>query len=711
MLRRHGDGWTFVKEVAAYIPRQKSLRVLNFRAPGCSRLVTFEWPDSRRRATELSMQYREEIDGLRALAVIPVVFFHAGFSGFAGGYVGVDVFFVISGYLITSLLLADCDDQRFSIMRFYERRARRILPALLAVILLCIPVAWLVMVPDALVEFGHSVVAVITFVSNVLFWTENSYFGDAAEVKPLLHTWSLAVEEQYYLLFPVVVLLLHRLARHHLTAVLVVTVVAGLTLAEYGWHRWPHDVFFLTPFRAWELLAGSAVGAFLWQRRSLPAGNVWLSLLGLGLIAAAIGLYDSTTPFPGIYGLAPVAGTCLLILFATGNHGVVRLLRSRPLVQVGLLSYSLYLWHQPLFAFARLLDVHPPSLVVYLALIVLSFLLAWLSWRFVEAPFRNRARVSTRLLVVSLGTASLLALGAGVGMHVAKGAPGRFDADAADVLVSREERYQFLLGEYFNYDKLAAFANDGRPKVLLIGDSFSGDFLNVIRSATELSGLDLVARQVVVDCQFYVGPEAGDRSTDPLPDVCGASRRIDPLLIRGADVIIVAHKWAPWALMHLGRTLDTALAGSKASVWVMGAKSFGYFNRTALAHMSPVERRGLQQPSPEEIGALNALGQKLPARYRYLDMQAAICSGGTCPLFDAGGDLLTYDGNHLTRSGARFVAERLRPRLREMLGHTMVTEQTGGVVPDRLKVSAQGNTAEGNAEGNDEAVAGKGAGT
>ncbi|MEZ5595345.1 MAG: acyltransferase [Pseudomonadales bacterium] len=182
--------------------------------------------------------------------------------------------------------------------------------------------------------------------------------------------------------------------RRHLTAVLLLSAVAGLAVAEYGWHRWPHDVFFLTPFRVWALLAGSAVGAWLWRRQLLPAGNVWLSLLGLGMVVAAIVLYDSTTPFPGVYGLLPVVGTCLLILFATGDHGVVRLLRGRPLVEVGLISYSLYLWHQPLFAFARLLDVNPPSLVLYLWLILLSFLFAWLSWH-VEARFAT-ARGSPR---------------------------------------------------------------------------------------------------------------------------------------------------------------------------------------------------------------------------------------------------------------------------------------------------------------------------
>jgi len=215
----------------------------------------------------LVMDYRREIDGLRAVAMMPVVFFHAGFDAFSGGFVGVDVFFVISGYLITSILVEELSQEHFSIVRFHERRARRILPALFFVMLCCMPFAWFWMIPDSLLEFGNSLGAVSLFVSNFLFWQEIGYFAAAAEEKPLLHTWSLAVEEQYYLLYPLLLAVVWHWKRQWLVATLVVGAVGSLILADLGTRYRPDAAFYLAPFRAWELLVGSLVAYWLHGRR------------------------------------------------------------------------------------------------------------------------------------------------------------------------------------------------------------------------------------------------------------------------------------------------------------------------------------------------------------------------------------------------------------------------------------------------------------
>src|SRR3990167_5854468 len=198
------------------------------------------------------MKYRREIDGLRALAVIPVILFHAGFEIFSGGYVGVDVFFVISGYLIANIVMAEMSADRFSIVHFYERRARRILPALLLVVAVCIPAAYAFLLPSEMKEFGQSLVATMTFSSNILFWSQTGYFEGAAELKPLLHTWSLAVEEQFYLFFPLFMMLAWRWGRAWLTTLLVVVAIGSLALAQWGALNKPIAAFFLLPTRAWE---------------------------------------------------------------------------------------------------------------------------------------------------------------------------------------------------------------------------------------------------------------------------------------------------------------------------------------------------------------------------------------------------------------------------------------------------------------------------
>ena len=216
----------------------------------------------------MNIKYRAEIDGLRALAVIPVIFFHAGFELFRGGFVGVDVFFVISGYLITSILIEDINNKRFSIVNFYERRARRIFPALFFIMFMCIPFAWIWMLPSQMKDFSQSLVAVSLFASNILFWRESDYFAAAAEEKPLLHTWSLAVEEQYYLLFPVFLILAWRFGKNRVFWMMVVMAAISLLLSEWGWRNRSQANFYLAPTRAWELFAGS-IAAFIVQRQGV----------------------------------------------------------------------------------------------------------------------------------------------------------------------------------------------------------------------------------------------------------------------------------------------------------------------------------------------------------------------------------------------------------------------------------------------------------
>ncbi|WP_290842792.1 acyltransferase [Henriciella sp.] len=297
------------------------------------------------------MKYRAEIDGLRAVAVIPVILFHAGFEVFSGGYVGVDVFFVISGYLITTILINEIENQKFSLVGFYERRARRILPALFFVMLVCIPFAWLWMLPSQLKDFSQSLIAVSFFGSNIFFWQESGYFAAAAEEKPLLHTWTLAVEEQYYIFFPLFLFFAWRFGKGRVFWMIVILAACSLLLSEWGWRNAPTANFYLAPTRAWELFAGS-IAAFIVNKRGIQTSN-FLSTIGFGAILLSIFLYDQNTPFPSVYALLPVGGTFLVVMSAGKETIVAKLLSIRILVGVGLISYSAYLWHQPLFAFAR----------------------------------------------------------------------------------------------------------------------------------------------------------------------------------------------------------------------------------------------------------------------------------------------------------------------------------------------------------------------
>ena len=374
------------------------------------------------------MQYRAEIDGLRALAVLPVILFHAGFEWFSGGFVGVDVFFVISGYLITTIIISEMAEGKFSIINFYERRARRILPALFFVMAACFPFAWLWLTPNDLKDFGQSLVAVSTFSSNILFWLESGYFDTAAELKPLLHTWSLAVEEQYYILFPIFLMLTWRLGIKTILISLSIVFLVSLLIAVWGTQYATHPkiisgAFFLLPTRGWELLIGVFAAFYLKYSTHLKShsANQVLSLLGLSMIVYSIISFDKTTPFPSLYALIPTIGTGLLILCAVPKTYAHRLLSLKFIVGIGLISYSAYLWHQPLLTFARHRFFGDVSELILITLCLASLIMAWFSWRFVEGPFRNKNQ-TTRKFIFTLSIIGMIAFSLiGISMHFSNG--------------------------------------------------------------------------------------------------------------------------------------------------------------------------------------------------------------------------------------------------------------------------------------------------
>lgn len=353
------------------------------------------------------MRYRAEIDGLRAIAVVPVILFHAGLSIFSGGFVGVDIFFVISGYLITTIIISELNQGNFSIIGFYERRARRILPALFFVMLMCLPIAWLYFLPKDFVLFSKSLVAVSTFSSNLLFLSESGYFDTASELKPLLHTWSLAVEEQYYIFFPLMLIFMWRLNIKLMLSILIIMAILSLAIAQWAVHHRPALAFYLLPTRGWELLLGAILSFYLYKKQDNISfnriTNQIMSMVGVVLIIYAIFNFDNMTPVPSFYTVIPTLGTVLIILFAREGTLVHSVLTTRVFVMIGLISYSAYLWHQPLFAFAKYISLNEPSMLLMMCLCILTFPLAYFSWRFIEKPFRNPKAVGRKMIFIQSG--------------------------------------------------------------------------------------------------------------------------------------------------------------------------------------------------------------------------------------------------------------------------------------------------------------------
>lgn len=422
------------------------------------------------------INYRPDIDGLRAVAVLAVVLHHLSAPLVPGGYVGVDVFFVVSGYLITGIISREMAESQFTFARFYERRARRIFPALFAVLAVTLLAAYFLLLPSDMVSTLRGALGTLFFTSNVVFWRDMAagYFAatDTA-LNPLLHTWSLAVEEQFYVFFPVLLLLCFRFARRHIMAVLLVCAVVSLAGAALLVYSKSVAVFFLSPFRTWELLAGSLLALHavppLRSRmlRELVAGA------GLLAIVAACFVYDSKTTFPGLAALAPVLGAAALIhAGASGPSFASRLLQLHPMVWVGLISYSLYLWHWPLIVFTRYATGFEPITPHIPALFVVSLVLGYLSYRFIEQPFRRSAVFSRRTVFgSSAACAAMLSLVAGTGLWVG-GFESRFSPAVVALDKARAPKIPFVQCDGKPAGSWCVLGKtDVAPRTLLWGDS------------------------------------------------------------------------------------------------------------------------------------------------------------------------------------------------------------------------------------------------
>jgi peptidoglycan/LPS O-acetylase OafA/YrhL len=348
----------------------------------------------------MKLTYRPEIDGLRAIAVGAVILYHAqitvfGHQPFKGGFIGVDIFFVISGYLITSIILKELNTTgTFSFKHFYERRIRRILPALLFVMLVSLPFAWMYLLPSSFIDFSKSILYSLGFSSNFYFhYSGQQYGAESGLLKPFLHTWSLSVEEQFYILFPIVLLTTIKYFKKHLLTILVIGLIISLQMADWGSRSYTSASFYFLHTRMWELLAGSILAYFeitLGHRNKNKTLNLTLPSIGLFLIGHSILFFNDGMFHPSFYTLSPIIGVCLIIWFSNKDELITKILSTKLFVGIGLISYSLYLWHYPIFAFNEITEFTQGSLFYKLLLGIIIIILSIFSYYFIERPARNK---------------------------------------------------------------------------------------------------------------------------------------------------------------------------------------------------------------------------------------------------------------------------------------------------------------------------------
>lgn len=629
------------------------------------------------------LHYRREIDGLRAVAVVPVVLHHAGAPIFAGGFVGVDVFFVISGFLITSIILSEREEGRYSILRFYERRARRILPALFMVLTASAALAWLFLVPGDMRDFTRSLRYVLIFYSNHFFYRQTGYFATEAELQPLLHTWSLAVEEQYYLVIPLILAFLR--PRKALVTALFGLLILSLVWSQYLITTDPAAAFFRTTSRFWELLMGSLLAILLRRTPQAPPGNAdLLAAAGLILIMGAVFAFDENTPFPGANALVPTLGTALVLAYATQQTRVGSLLSTPLLVGLGLISYSLYLWHQPLLVFARFASgatVHP---LVPPGAVTLSVALAYLTWRFVETPFRRPATVGRPALVAFSASFLVVLLAFGFGGRVTDGYA--FRSPKAEELAERMQLDMGLGKECSNADTFQPQCMKGdAPDILVWGDSYAAHLMaGLLKSVPNLGVIQMTKH----GCGpiFDVAP-IGVMKGNGWLDECIARNDLvldllraypsvkyvvvsSPFMTYFSDSVQVylrdgaVRKGSDVSLELFMLTLAKLRSAGVIPIVVSPPPKNGQDVGRCAARLEFFgrDRRGCDfelrssTAASAEFRRMRALLDD--GGYKSIDLSEAICSHGVCrPNID--GTILYSDNGHLTREGSIFVFERL----------------------------------------------------
>ena len=644
------------------------------------------------------LAYRRDIDGLRAIAVLAVVLFHFGVPGVTGGFVGVDVFFVISGFLITSIIWRERQAGRFSFVEFWARRARRILPALFVMIVATLVAGWFLLAPKDYEELGRAAHYQVIFTSNLLFARQHGYFDAASDIKPLLHTWSLAVEEQFYILFPLLLTLLSSRLKHWRLALF------GVLLVSFGMSVWavehePQKAFFLLHLRAWELLAGAMLAVMPAREwRASPALAQCVSLAAMGLILIAVFGFDSHTAFPGATALLPVLGVVGLI-WANGQQytWVGRLLSSRLMVGLGLISYSWYLWHWPVFVYANYAAVDGLSATELGGLMLLILVLGYLSWRFVETPFREKRLLATRKAILVAAAVGILSIGlTGVALRKADGVPSRLSEQALRYAKAKKwspELMACMADKDTPDERLFCHFGPKNPAVsaLVWGDSHATALIPALEIGAEKHDISLM------EASF-----AGCVPLDGLENIARCAhfnRRVEKAMSEQpiSDVVLAA-RWSLYLYGQMSGDKEHALKDPSTGQYVRavaeqrfadgmrerikGLRAAGHrvwlvkevplqeiivpyrLSRLAMMHR-PVDREGL--PVAKHLAReafISQLFDELAAAdsgVRVLDPAPQLCGADGLCRVELNGRALYTDDNHLSEVGARHIEAFLEP--------------------------------------------------
>ncbi|MCA1371195.1 acyltransferase [Bradyrhizobium sp. BRP14] len=661
--------------------------------------------------THQHLEYRPDLDGLRAVAILPVVLFHAGFSSFGGGFVGVDVFFVLSGFFMARIILSDLERGSFSFWQFYVRRMRRIFPALFSMMAASSIAAWFLFMPQEFTYFANSLIAAALFVSNVLFRREAGYFDISAEMKPLLHTWSLSVEEQFYLIFPVALFICYKVAGERTFRIALAVTLLSFAASTFQVYDKPEKAFYLLHFRVWELLLGVLVALRPPATYTARTSQV-LTALGLAAVFFAVLLYSPSTPFPGLSAAVPCVGTAIVIHAHCRDGLVARFLSNPVSVFIGRISYSLYLWHWPIIVFSRYTLGDELTMGSAFTIVATSFAVAYLSWRFIEQPARYGRLAPSGVAMAGLSSvATLSAVAFGSVVAAWQGIPERLPEEARRLYWATYDDSPFSSPRCFtdsNGDGLTpvqirkgelckvGVETGNEPQFLVWGDS---------HAAAIAPAIDAAARQMGLSGVFV-----GRGSCPPLPNAdfgtrWAVERCVEhnsavmslieqrkfpyvfmvgywPKYVHRAELPRQGHifdprvepSFADWSA-PVRTSLSTTLAGftrqGTKAILVMDVPEMGHEVPEALARAVVSGGTFDIAPSLEYTNKRQALARSVLEEVAkssgslIVDPMSGICDAFRCHVMREG-TVLYKDEDHLSSEGAKSLAALFQPVLNMM---------------------------------------------
>ena len=619
-----------------------------------------------------SLVYRPDIDGLRAVAVLLVIAYHVVALKIWGGFVGVDVFFVISGYLISSVILREIGELRFSLLAFYERRIRRIFPALIAMLFVTAVFSCIYLLPSELKDFSKSLLATVFSLSNIYFLNNSDYFAAPNASKPLLHTWSLAVEEQFYIFFPLFLVTIRRFVPNRFREAITLVALASFALSVYGAYAFHAATFYLPVTRMWELLLGTMLSLNILPAIQSRLSREFAATIGLALIVLCGFTYGPRTHFPGLAALAPCLGAALIIAAGqTGSSVVGRILSLRPVVFIGLISYSLYIWHWPIIVFQRMsmIQFHDASSrSVKCGILVVSIVVATLSWRYVETPFRKGRLMLRGAAAFKFATASGIALTAvALAILALHGLPARYTPEEVQISSYMEKEAPYRLGTCFissgqpatDFDSSTCLRRDPNKKnYLLIGDS---------HAAQLWYGLDTVFPEINILQATASGCEPTLKNVYMYGDQCTPIMQYvynEYLPKHPVDRILIAARWEQGDLPRLDDTIKTLR--QKGLKIVLFGPIVQYDSPLPRLLAASLKENDPQLPFKHRLDKYRKLDEEMAQLaentwgVQYVSFFKLLCPQNSCTEYAEKDVPLQFDYGHLTEAGSTLVAERVK---------------------------------------------------